>query len=155
MSESESNHRMRARYFVPALLLGWATIAYGAMAALDDRRDAHPVALLTHIVAIDLAHDLLIAPLLFLGAWAVGKAVPDVARGPVRAAAAATLLVSAIAYPLVHRWGQRPTNGSALPLNYGRNLAIIVVAIWTLAALVILRRQGKLQRQLQHAVPEA
>ncbi|HSB88233.1 MAG TPA: hypothetical protein VLD86_18100, partial [Ilumatobacteraceae bacterium] len=108
--------------------------------ALSDARDAHPVALLVHVVTFDLVHDLVIAPLLFVVAWSIGKVVPATARGPVRAAAAATALYIAIAYPLIRRWGRRPTNSSTLPLNYGRNLAIVIAAVWLLAGVVIVHR---------------
>ena len=69
---------------VPALLVGWAIIAFGATRALGDARDAHPFALLVHVVAFDLLHDVVVAPTLFLGAWVIGKLLPPVSRGPVR-----------------------------------------------------------------------
>ncbi len=146
MSTEPHADRPSARVFVPTLLIGWAIISFGAHSALGDARDAHPFALAVHIVTFDLVHDLVIAPALFLGAWALGKVTPAVARGPVRAAAAATVLYIAIAYPLIRRWGRRPTNSSTLPLNYGRNLTIVIVAVWLIAATVIGRRVRSARR---------
>ena len=139
MSETE-DERPPAWLFVPTLVVGWAIIAFGAHAALRNARDAHPFALLVHVVTFDLVHDIVIAPALFLVAWSIGKVAPPVAHGPVRAAAAATALYIAIAYPLIHRWGRRPTNSSTLPLNYGRNLTIVIATVWLLAGVVIIRR---------------
>ena len=140
MTAEANDERASAWVFVPTLLVGWAIIAFGARSALGNARDAHPVALLVHVVTFDLVHDLVIAPTLFIVAWSIGKAVPVVARGPVRAAAAATALYVAIAYPLIRRWGRRPTNSSTLPLDYGRNLAIVIAIVWLLAGVVTVRR---------------
>lgn len=142
MSSRAHDERPPAWIFVPTLLVGWAIIAFGAHSAIGDARDAHPVALIVHVVTFDLIHDIVIAPILFIAAWLVGKVVPTVARGPVRAAAAATALYVVIAYPLIRRWGRRPTNSSTLPLDYGRNLAIVVGVVWLLAGLVTARRVG-------------
>ncbi len=136
----ELDERPSPWVFVPALIAGWWIIVFGLRTALDDPADAHPFALVVHIITFDLVHDAVIAPVLFIGAWLIGKVVPPIARGPVRAAAAATALYVAIAYPLVRRWGRRPGNSSTLPLDYGRNLAIVIAVVWLLAAVVIVRR---------------
>jgi hypothetical protein len=139
-SRHEAPERPPAWVLVAALVAGWTVIAFGAHAALHDAADAHPVALAVHVIAFDLVHDLVIAPLLFAAAWLIGRAVPRVARGPVRAAAAASALYIGIAYPLIRRWGRRPTNSSTLPLNYGVNLTIVLTVVWAVAALVIVHR---------------
>ena len=132
-------HRHGARFAV-ALVAGWLVIGFGVRAALDDAGDAHPFALLVHVVLFDLGHDLLVAPIALAVGFVIGKVVPDVARGPVRTATAATALFVLFSYPLIRRWGRRPTNSSTLPLDYGRNLTIIVAIVWVVAALVIVRR---------------
>lgn len=149
MSTEPNTERPSAWVFVPTLVVGWAIIAFGVHSALGNARDAHPFALAVHIVTFDLVHDLVIAPVLFLGAWAIGKITPAVARGPVRAAAAATVLYVAIAYPLVRRWGRRATNSSTLPLDYGRNLGIVIAVVWLLAAGVIGRRVGTARHAIE------
>ena len=128
------------RWFIPGFLIGWALIVWGAMRALEDSRDAHPFALVVHIVTFDLFHDLVIAPVVVLFGWLLGKVVPKVARGPVRAAVAFSVIVVVFAYPLLRRWGQRPTNSSTLPLPYARNIVIVVAATWVVAAAVIIWR---------------
>jgi hypothetical protein len=129
-----------AKVLVPALVVGWAIIAFGAKSALAHAYDAHPFGLAVHVVGFDLFHDVVIAPVAVGLTWLIGRFVPPVARGPVRAALAASALFAVFAYPLVKRWGKRPTNSSTLPLEYGRNLAIIIAVIWILAAVVVVRR---------------
>lgn len=126
------------RIFFPALVGGWLLIAFGAWSALNDSTDAHPFALVVHVVAFNLGHDVIVAPLVFAAIWVVGRLVPSPARGPIRAASAVSAIL--VSYPLVRRWGQRPTNSSTLPLEYGRNLVVILAGVWVLAgAAVVLR----------------
>jgi hypothetical protein len=133
--------------FVVALVAGGLLMAFGARAALDDAGDAHPVALLVHVILFDLGHDLVIAPVAIGIGFLIGKVVPDVARGPVRTATAASALFVVFSYPLIRRWGRRPTNESALPLDYGRNVVILVAVVWIVAAAVIVRRTMAARRR--------
>ncbi|MCU1387809.1 MAG: hypothetical protein JWL72_1147, partial [Ilumatobacteraceae bacterium] len=105
-----TEHDDRGRLFIPALIIGWAVIVHGAMTALDNARDAHPFALAVHVVTFDLGHDLLLVPTALIIGWLIGKLVPAVARGPVRSALAVSAMFSIFAYPLIRRWGRRPTN---------------------------------------------
>jgi hypothetical protein len=133
-------HDKRSRLFVPAFVIGWAIIVAGAMVALHNARDAHPFALAVHVVTFDLGHDALLVPTALLIGWLVGKAVPAIARGPVRAGLAVTAMFVLFAYPLIKRWGRRPTNSSTLPLDYGRNLTIVLVLLWLVVGAVVVRR---------------
>lgn len=143
----------RALAFVPALLAGWAIIGFGAWSALRNSREAHPFALLVHIISFDLVHDLLIGPVLLFGGWLLGRVLPVVARGPGRAAAAATVLCVVFAYPLIRRWGQRPTNSSTLPLPYGRNVWIVIGIVWGCAAATIAWRVVTARRAPESVQP--
>jgi hypothetical protein len=135
-----------AKSMVAALVVGWAIIGFGVKAALAHSYDAHPFGLAVHLVAFDLVHDVVIAPVVLLVGWAAGRFLPEVARGPIRAALASTALFVVFSYPLVRRWGRRPTNSSTLPLAYGRNLLIIVMVIWMLAAVCMAIRVVRLRR---------
>ncbi len=122
------------------MVVGWAVIAYGVRAASREGDDAPLFDVFKFVVAFDIVHDVLIAPLVVLGAWLIGKAVPPVARGPVRAAAALSALLLLTFWPEVQRWGARPLTPSALPLNYGRGLMIVIAVVWLVAAAVIAQR---------------
>ncbi len=134
------SEQRRSKSLLVAIIVGWAIIGFGIQAALHDARDAHPFALLVHVVTFDLGHDLLLAPATFAVFWLVGRLLPASVRGPVRTAIAASVLFVVFSYPLVKRWGRRPTNSSTLPLPYGRNLAIVLAIVWLIAAVVALTR---------------
>jgi hypothetical protein len=129
-----------SRWFIPAFIAGWALIWYGATRALGNSRDSNPAALVQHVIAFDLFHDLIIAPAVVFVGWVFGRLLPAVARGPVRGAAAISAIVVVFAYPLFRRWGQRPTNSSTLPLPYARNIVIVLGVVWVIAAIVVARR---------------
>jgi len=137
----------RSRWFVPALVVGWAIIGVGAWSALNDSADANPLMLVIHIVAFDLGHDLVVAPLLVGGAWLITRVVPAVARGPVRAAGAVSALLVVISFPVVRGLGRRPTNPSTLPLDYGGNVILILIGVWALAAASIVIRVTRARRR--------
>jgi hypothetical protein len=130
----------RSKLFIPAFILGWAIIWYGATRALSNRVDSNPAALVQHVIAFDLFHDLVIAPAAVLIGWLLGKILPTAARGPVRAATAMTTIILVFAYPLFRRWGVRPTNSSTLPLPYARNVVIVLAVVWVAAVWVIVWR---------------
>ncbi len=123
---------------VCAFLVGGATMAVGVLYALRNPGDAHPLALALHVVGFDLAHDLVVAPLVLVIGVAVRRFVPARASVPVNLALGSTLVVGAFSYPLLRRWGQRPLNSSTLPLPYGRNILIVLALIWLVAAASII-----------------
>ncbi len=132
------------RLFWVALVIGWAVMGIGVVVMLTSNGDANPLAIVPVVVGFAVVHDAVLAPLAFLAFWWTGRHVPSVARGPVRGALALTVVLSLFALPLVGRFGARPTNDSALPLDYGRNLALLVAAVWAAAAVVIAIRSVRL-----------
>ena len=137
---ADERDRPRARYFVPVLVVGWALMGVGVIGALGNSDDANPAALVRFVVGFDLFHDLVFAPLLFLGAWLIARLAPAPARGPIRAAGALTVLIVLFSRPLVAGYGRRPGNSSTLPLDYGRTVLVLLAAVWAAAALVIAMR---------------
>ncbi|MFE9256621.1 hypothetical protein [Streptomyces sp. NPDC006879] len=88
-------------------------------------------------------HDALIAPFIL----AVGLLIVGLARtrGVVRGALAAGGAVVLITLPLLLRPGA-PPNPSALPLPYGRNLALVLAAILLITALVVVMNRLRSRR---------
>ena len=56
--------------------------------------------------------------------------LPRWARGPVTAAVAASGVVLVFSYPLLRHFGRRADNPSILPLDYPRNVAVVLAVIW-------------------------
>ena len=136
----------RSRWFWPAFVVGWVVMIGAGIGAVTDDRRANLPALIRYIVVFDVVHDLAVAPIALAVGWLVTRLVPAVARGPVRAALAMSAIVAVFAYPLVRRLGARATNSSALPLDYGPNVLIVIASIWSVAASVIALRIARTVR---------
>ena len=87
-------------------------------------------------IGAGIVHDALLAPVFVLVGFATTR-VPHAARTPIRLALAASALLTVFAWPLVQGWGRRAANPSALPLDYGRNLVVSLVAIWFVTAIAV------------------
>lgn len=140
MSAPDQRRGRYAATFWIGLVIGGAMIAYGLRGIVDELGPGNPVKLATWVVGLDLAHDLVLAPLLVLMGLAVGAALGARSRGPVRVAMALTGLVVLFSIPLVTAWGRRPANPSTLPLNYAHSVIAVVAAIWLVAAVVLVAR---------------
>lgn len=114
------------------LLLGGAGLLLIAIGGrlLADLPD--PLDVLVWLGGALVLHDGLIAPLVLAAGFAVA-AVP--ARGPVRGALLTAGVLVLVTLPLLLRPGT-PPNPSALPLPYGRNLAVVLAAVAVAAGAV-------------------
>jgi hypothetical protein len=142
----------RGRWFWLALGVGWAVMVGAGVGAVLDSHNANLAALVRYVVIFDVVHDLTIAPLVVAVAWLAGRWLPPVALGPVRGALALTAIVIVFATPLVRRF-TRTVNSSALPLDYGRNVVIVLGVVWVAAAGVIVVRLAA--RRLRRPAPSA
>ncbi len=125
------------RAFWIAMPAGVALMAFGIKGALHDHAVTQPTALGRWLLEAGIVHDALIAPVaVVIGAATV--VLPRPSRSPVRIALALSALLVAFTWPLVQGWGRRATNPSALPLDYGRNVAIGLAVIWIVACAAIL-----------------
>ena len=127
----------RSRWFWPALVAGWALIAVGLAGMVSQRDRTKPLQLGRYVIGFLLVHDFVVAPLVLLGGWVVSRFVPPVARGPLRGALALSALVLVFSWPLLQRFGERPTNDSALPLDYGHTVPVVLAVVWVVAAAVL------------------
>ncbi|MGW4054316.1 hypothetical protein ACWENA_26180 [Streptomyces sp. NPDC004779] len=103
-----------------------------------------PAGVLLWLAGALILHDGVIAPLvLAVGLLLVGRSDRTLLRGTLIVAGSLTF----VALPLLVRPGS-PPNPSALPLPYGRNLAIVlaVVAVVAGARILIRRRRERAQR---------
>jgi len=130
----------RSRWFWPALAAGWGLIAVGIVGMFSQRDRTQPFQLVRYVIGFLLLHDLVLAPVVLVGGWVVTRFVPPIARGPVRAAVALSTLVIVFSWPLLRRFGEHPTNDSALPLDYGRTVPVVVAAVWVVALAVLAGR---------------
>jgi hypothetical protein len=130
----------RHGWFWPALVVGWAFIAVGIAGMASQGGRASPLVVGPFVLGFLLAHDLVLAPAVLVAGWLLGRIVPAVGRGPVRAALALSGLVVLFALPLLGRFGERPTDDSALPLDYGRTVPIVLLVIWLVVLMAVIWR---------------
>jgi hypothetical protein len=89
------------------------------------------------VVAADLLHDLVLAPLVCVLGLAIARFVAPPLRWPIRAGAIATAIVLLVAYPALRGFGRRtaPGNASVQPLDYTTAVLTVLAVVWG-AALV-------------------
>lgn len=123
--------------FWPAAVAGWFLIVIGLVGLIGDRAATQPTSFAKWFIGIDVVHDVVFAPLVLFASWAAGRALPHRVVLPVRIGLATTALLMLYTWPLVRGYGRRASNPSALPLSYGRNLLVSVIAVWVAVALWI------------------
>lgn len=115
--------------FAIGALVGLSVVGFGLAGLLRNSALTHPGNWASWLVGSLLAHDALLAPALV----GFGAGLTLLVRGPARPALQATLTVAGItalfAIPVLLAKGRQPGNRSILPLDYPRNLAIVLGAI--------------------------
>jgi len=130
----------------PAAGLGWVVITVGAWGLVSDPAKTRPGESARFVLGAALVHDLLLAPVVVFLGWCVAKVVPARARGPVQAALIVSALVALFAVPFVRGYGRVSTNPSILPRDYGAGLAVILAAVWFIAAVAVALRWRRRSR---------
>jgi hypothetical protein len=125
------------------IVAGALVMGYAVFGALRDP-DGRPVGHLLFLVGVLLAHDGVLLPAAIGSGVLIGRYAPAAARVAVRVSAFVTASLLVVAVPLTLGFGRRPDDPSALPLPYGRGLALTVVLVWVaaLAAALVRRRRS-------------
>ncbi|SDU78028.1 hypothetical protein [Jiangella alkaliphila] len=131
-------------FFWSGVVGGAGIVGYGLAGLWADRADTHPVELAVWLAGSGVLHDALLAPALVVAALAT-RWLPDAARLPVRLGLALSALLTVVFWPVVRGWGRSPSVPSALPLDYGRNLIVVLALIWLVVgvAVVVRARRGR------------
>ncbi|MEV6329115.1 hypothetical protein [Streptomyces sp. NPDC051909] len=116
--------------------LGLVLIGLGAWLVVAE---PDPLGVLVWLAGALVLHDGVLAPLVFgVGLLLVGRRQRGLWRGALLVAGSVVL----VALPLLVRPGA-PPNPSALPLPYGRNLAIVLAGVAASAGALYLVRRGR------------
>jgi hypothetical protein len=127
---------MRPRLWWLGAATGTVIIVFGLIGMVAHSGATRPVQLVSWTIGAAVFHDALLAPFVAMLGLATTRWVPATVRVPVRVGLAISALVTALAWPYVRGYGYRASNPSALPFHYGRNLLIVVTAIWVAVASV-------------------
>jgi hypothetical protein len=112
------------------LVMGW-----GVAGLLRHAASTVPASWLRWLVGVLLAHDLLLVPALLAVGLLVRRA-PSPWRPPLRAALIVSGTLALTSLPLLLGYGRaaQPGNASVLPGNYPAKLAVVLAAVWVIAA---------------------
>jgi hypothetical protein len=113
------------------LVPGFAAVGWGALGLLRDDRVPLP-AWLTWFVGSALVHDLVIAPLVVVVGAVLARLLPRPARPPIVVGLVVSGVLTVVALPFVLGLTSSREPGF-LPLDYGRNLLLLVAGVMALA----------------------
>jgi hypothetical protein len=132
MSEPEYS-----RAYWIALPIGAALMAFGIIGVVGDKGVATTLDIGTWLVAADVAHDFVLAPLACLIGAVVARALPRWCRAPVQAALLTTGVLLIVVFPALRGYGQDqvPDNPSVQPLDYTTATLTALAVVWMGAAL--------------------
>jgi hypothetical protein len=110
-------------------------MAYSVVGALTGP-SFHPLGQIAFLVAVLLAHDAVVAPLMIGAAFLLSRWLPSWIRPVVQGALIASAAVTMVALPFVLGRGKRTDIPSALPLDYTRGWLLLLAAVWLVAAIL-------------------
>jgi hypothetical protein len=132
---------------VTGAVVGLACTVVGFRSLLVESGDTHPTATAAWVVALAVAHDLLVVPVVLAIGVAVKRLSPPGVRAPIETGLLVSGSLALIAWPLVRGYGRLPDNPSILPRDYGAGLVAILILVWvaTLALALLGRRRRHLE----------
>jgi hypothetical protein len=116
--------------FWTGVLVGWAVILAGVVGALVDSRLTHPRSMAFWIVGCLIAHDFVLAPIVFGIGKALRRITSGVERGLLQVCFVLYGVIFIVSIPVLGRFGQRPDNETLLPRDYGVGLIVTLAVVW-------------------------
>lgn len=133
------------------VVIGWTMIALGIRGLLHDHVATNPAVVGRYVLEAALILDLVVAPI----ACAAGLLIARLFKPPLRAIVGGGLVASVViavySYPFVRGFGQSPNLPSALFINYGRGLVIVLALIWLVVATLCLVSVRRTHREASRA----
>jgi hypothetical protein len=121
------------------LALGAPVMAFGLGGLLENSRATRPGTWLRYLIELLTLHDGILVPATIAAGFLLARVVPNPVRPPLQAGAIVSGTVTLASIPVLGGYGRLANNPSILPLDYGRNLAIVVGAVWAVALLAAAR----------------
>lgn len=151
MTDGRTSTRI-SRWTVGAVGVG--AMAWAAWLVLTGGAATDPVAVAIWLVGGLVVHDAVLAPLVLALGWVAARVLPPWLRAPVQLGALVGGVVALASVPLLLGKGRRPDNPSANPLDYSRNLLIVLTAIALVCAawaLLRWRRERRTRAQVRRS----
>jgi len=128
------------RWRVALIVLGLALLALGGFVLLTDVKPQQYLGIVTWFLGALIIHDGILAPVVFaigLGMRRASTRIPFAVLVIVQGALVTIALLVAIVVPEILKKSIGTGNETLLPLDYARNLSIVIVALLALAAVLI------------------
>ena len=139
LASRRDREHLGATFWV-GLVIGGSIMAYAVWGAVQAFSVDEQVGLARWLAGSAVLHDAVLAPIVTVGGLLLAWILPRPARGPILGAAAMSGIVVLFSWPALRGYGRRAANPSLLPHDYGRNVAVVLGAIWAVAvALVVVR----------------
>jgi hypothetical protein len=152
---SGAAHRTE-RTFWPAAVIGFAIMGFGVRELWRFVPDAdRRFAIITWIVGLDLAHDLLLAPLVVAVGLGLRRVVPGRAWAPLTFGLFTTAVVVAIAWAPLRGYGRVPDNPSIQPLDYSDTTTRALALVWLGTAVWIATSAARARSQRRSEAGQA
>ena len=125
-----------------ALPIGAAVMVFGAIGLIGDLGVGGGVEVGGWLVAADVAHDFVLAPLACLVGVAVARVLPRWCRAPVQAALLTTGVLLVVVFPALRGYGRDtvPDNPSVQPLDYTTATLTALAVVWAAAGVWLVVR---------------
>jgi hypothetical protein len=123
------------------LVIGVLVMLYAVVGAVADL-GGKLGGVLIFLIAVLVVHDGIWLPLVLLAGAVLNRIVPRRRRGLIKTAAIVAVAVTLPALPLAFGLGRTADNPSALPLDYGRNLALVLLAVALTTGVILLSRKN-------------
>lgn len=114
--------------------VGVAAMLWAAYLTLTGGKATNPVGVATWLVAGLVLHDAVLAPAVVAAGWVLARVLPPWLRAPVQTGALVVGVLTLASVPLLLGRGRRPDNPSADPLDYPRNLLLVVAVVVVVCA---------------------
>jgi hypothetical protein len=125
------------------LVLGWGVMAFGVVSLFHSSSRTHPDQWVRWFLGSLVAHDFIVAPVVFtIGALLVGR-IPAPWRAPIQGGLIATGILTLMSWPFLRGYGRDPNDPSVLPNNYAVSLVIVLAVVWAVVGLCVRRRLAK------------
>jgi hypothetical protein len=130
-----------SRWRLALLVTGVLAMLYAAIGAVADL-GGKLGGVLIFLIAVLVVHDGIWLPLVLLAGALLNRIIPARHRGHVRVTAIVVAALGLAALPLALGLGRSADNPSALPLDYGRNLALVLLGVVVTDGVALLRRKN-------------
>ncbi len=128
------------RWQIGLLALGAALLVLGGIVLLDQVSPRRYVGILSWFAGAIIAHDLIIAPIVFsVGVLMrrAGRRIPVAVLAIVQGAIVVGAIMALIVFPEIYKKSVGTNNPTLVPLDYGINLAVFYAVLLVVTAIAV------------------